>query len=153
MSIRVLSGCSCVCLSSLSRSSQGVKTMSVLSLIEALSWTDDWRITPLHTGLDEGKWPFNRHDSHYDWELCLKASTLPASKAIRRLWSASSSPVAVVILVCRAAMLLLQCLSPHGILRTGLYVWFCFTGTSSSIAFDCSLNEEVMQERAWLVKV
>lgn len=55
-------------------------------------WTDTCCIAPLHTGLDEGKWPFNRHDSLFDWELCPKATTVPASKASRRLCSTSSSP-------------------------------------------------------------
>ncbi len=101
---------------------------------QAVLWTDTYCIAPLHTGLDEGKWPFNRHDSHFDWELCPKASTLPASKAGQRLCSASSSPVAVVILVC-CAMLLLRCL--HGILRL-VSLYFCIASTSSSIAFYCS---------------
>lgn len=87
--------------------------------------SDTCYIAPLHTGLDEGKWPFNRHDSHFDWELCPKASTLPASKASQRLCSASSSPVAIVLLIC-FAMLLLRCPSPHGILRlVSLYRLYC----------------------------
>lgn len=90
--------------------------VGVVSEVKHCYKTDTCYIAPLHTGLDEGKWPFNRHDSHFDWELCPKASTLPASKASQRLCSASSSPVPVVILVC-CAMLLLWCPSPHGILR------------------------------------
>lgn len=66
-------------------SEQGATTFPVLYGVEALLQTDTYFIAPLHTGLDEGKWAFNRHDSHFDWELCPKASTLQASKASQRL--------------------------------------------------------------------
>lgn len=36
--------------------------------------------------LDEGEWASNLHDSHYDWELCTKATTLPSSKVLGRFW-------------------------------------------------------------------
>lgn len=36
--------------------------------------------SPWPTELDEGERAFNLHDTHYDWELCAKASAVPASK-------------------------------------------------------------------------
>lgn len=93
-----------------------VRCNNIVGIVSEVKHCNKLTLAPLHTGLDEGKWPFNHHDSLFDWELCPKASTLPASKASQRLCSASSSPVAVFLLVC-FAMLLLQCPSPHGILR------------------------------------
>lgn len=80
----------------------------VVSEIKCCKLSDTCYIAPLHTELDEGKWPFNRHDSQIDWELGSKASTLPASKASQRLCSPSSSPVAVVLfgLLCNAPPLM-----------------------------------------------
>lgn len=37
---------------------------------------------PPPRALDEGEWASNLHDSHYDWELCAKAATVPASKVL-----------------------------------------------------------------------
>lgn len=71
-------------------------------------------LAPLHTGLDQGKWPFNRHDSLFDWELCPTATSLSASKASQRLCSASSpSPrhsLFLYLFIYFVAMLLLWCL-------------------------------------------
>ncbi len=37
---------------------------------------------PPPRALDEGEWASNLHDSHYDWELGAKATTVPASKVL-----------------------------------------------------------------------
>lgn len=132
---------------------RGATTLSVLSLKwKALLWTDTCYIAPLHTGLDEGKWPFNRHDSHFDWELCPKASTLPASKASQRLCSASSSPVAVVFfgLFCNA---LPSVSNSSWHLETGLPVSFVSPEPTHPLLLTVLLLLwEVMLMWAWLVK-
>lgn len=119
---------------------------------EVLLWTDTCYIAPLHTGLDEGKWPFNRHDSHFDWELCPKASTLPASKASQRLCSTSSSPVAVVFFG-------LFCNAPPSVSNSS---WHLETGPPVSFVLPESTHPllltvlfllwEVMLMWPWLVK-
>lgn len=111
-----------------------------------------WRhVAPLHTGLDEGNWPFNRHDSHFDWELCPEASTLPSSKASRRLCVTSSSS----LVRCRANAPVLQprCPSPHGILDLVYLSCFVLPAPPHPLLSDRHVPPQpVMPMREWLVK-
>lgn len=167
VSLPVRPGCTCLCLWVLhERKGASIRCNHIVAVVSEVTHccklSDTCYIAPLQTRLDEGKWSFNRLDSHFDWELCPKASTLPASKASQRF-------LPRLILTSRCC--------PFGLFSFCLYIYFfhffcnalsfdvhvpmaswdrypcivCIASTFSSIAFDCFLLlREVMLTRPWL---